>query len=373
MKINHKGFTLVEMAVVLVIIGLMLGTILGMGNAQIQASKISSTKQKEQSIKLALINFISRNNRLPCPAIPTIAKGNVGYGMEAPNLGACTGTNISGTVSTGIVPWSSLGLSDENASDGYYNRFTYQVALAATNTNDQTIVGLRGTSSTHLATPATLRSPPNGNQTNDCNPNNNPYNPCSAVVVIISHGTNGSGAYTENGVQKALPNGNDEAENADNDSVFIIKDYSEVAENPFDDIVLALTSSDLLTPLTTNNSIPEVRASINQDVTDIKNAIIANSITNRVFIPASGTHSYPIANNLVNLNLPINSIIDPWANQYTYTLDVNAVNIVSSTNGNINAITLRSSGADATLNNNDDIVTIITVSQLQDAFAKVGW
>ena len=359
------GFTLVEMAVVLVIISLILGTVLGLANAQIQASKINSTKQKQQAIKLALINFISRNNRLPCPAVATIARGTAGYGVEAPT--GCTGTTLNSPVATGIVPWSTLGITDENASDGYYNRFTYQVVVDATRTNEQTIVGLKGAISMHQGAPATLRSAPTGNQSNDCQIGTSTYNPCSAVVVIMSHGVNGNGAYTENGIRKALPTGDDEAENTNDDSKFVVKENSDNQDNPYDDIVLPLSTTDLLTPLTINGSIRDVSASINEDVTNIKNAIIANAVANRV--NTSGNYNYPIPNTLPAL--PANTISDAWRNEYQYAQIVNSID--SATNSSLAAFTITSLGADETLNTSDDFVIRISVNELQDAFAKAGW
>lgn len=379
---NQNGFTLVELSIVLIVITLILGTVLGLGNAQIQASKINSTKQKQQIIKLALANFISRNNRLPCPAIATLAKGDVGYGVETIDRGTCAATNVNGLVATGIVPFTSLGITDETASDGFYNRFTYQVTLTATNTNEQTIVGLRGASTTHTATPTQLRSTPNGNQSNDCNPQNTPYNPCNAVVVLISHGTNGNGAYTEDGVQKALPVGADELENADNDSAFVIKDYSEITNNPFDDIVSPITTNDLLSTLTANGSIKGVRSSINDDVNDIKNAIIADAVTNRVFDTATTSYAYPIPTGITTDTFPAissevsvtaASISDPWGNRYTYTASNEISSIDSSTNASLNVFLIRSAGAGGVFNDTDDVVTTITVNELQGAFAKVGW
>src|SRR5450830_1933 len=368
MIIKLKGFTLVEMAVVLVISGLMLGAILGVGNAQIQQARISATKTKQEAIKIALINYITRNNRLPCPAIATLAPGVVGYGLEAATPGTCTGATVNGNVVTGIVPWSSLGVTDENATDGYYNRYTYQVALAATNTNLQTVSGLKGAISIHTGTPVAMGPPNGGNQSNDCTPAGGNYNPCSAVAVIVSHGINGAGAYSRDGIQKALPAGADELENTNNDSRFVIKDYSDNTANPFDDIVLPLTTSDLLTPLTTHGSLEDYRASINDDLSNIKSAIIADAIKNRV--GAISTYGYPIP--LALPALPANTLNDPWGLSYIYTRNI-VTPVVSGTAGNLPAFTLTSFGPDGVAGGNDDITTVITVNQLQDAFSKVGW
>lgn len=366
-RTKQNGFTLVELSIVLIIMGLLLSAIIGVSNAQIQQARISATKQKEELIRLSIINYITRNNRLPCPAVPTIAQGAVGYGVEAANAGTCTGTAVNGAVSTGIVPWTSLGVSDENATDGYYNRFTYQVTLTATNTNAQTIAGLKGAISIHSATPAVLGLPAAGNQTNDCTPVGGNYNPCSAVAVIISHGANGTGSYSRDGAQRALPAGADEKENTNNDSRFLIKDYSDNATNPFDDILLPLSTSDLITPLTTHGTLQDYRARINDDVSNIKNAIIANSISNRTGV--AGAYIYPIPSSMPTL--PISALVDPWGFLYIYTRTTPSIN--SLTSGSLTAFTVTSYGPDGVAGGNDDMPSIVTVNQLQDAYAKAGW
>lgn len=95
--------------------------------------RIDTTKTNAEAIKTALTLYISRNNRLPCPAMAGLAPGAAGYGLEAAIPGTCTGTTIIGAVpnraARGIVPWISLGLTSEGASDAYNNRFTYEVTL----------------------------------------------------------------------------------------------------------------------------------------------------------------------------------------------------------------------------------------------------
>jgi prepilin-type N-terminal cleavage/methylation domain-containing protein len=369
MKSKPSGFTLIEMSIALVIFSLMVGAVLGVGNAQISSSKISATKQKQEAIKLALINYVMRNNRMPCPAVAELAPGVFGYGVEDNAALGCVNTsiNIAGTVATGIIPWVSLGLTDEVATDGYYHRYTYQVALTATKTTPQTISGLRGAISTHTATPTVAAPAAGNNQSNNCTPAGNNYNPCSAVAVILSHGNNGFGAYTKDGARIALPIGADELANTDNDSLFLIKDFSDNLANPFDDLLLPLTSSDLLTPLTIHGTLQDYMASINQDFTDIKSAIIADSIANRFCAESLYRYQMPIL-------LPAlsgNTAKDPWGSLYTYNRDY-APPIDSSANPSHPAFTLISIGPDGESGSNDDIKNEITINQLQEAFIKAG-
>lgn len=382
---NQKGFSLVELAIVLVIIGLLLTVALKAGISQIQSTRIATTKQKQDIIKLALMNFISSNNRLPCPAIAGLAPNTAGYGIEALNKGVCTGTfnadgsvvigAATGTVVTGIVPWGSLALSDENATDGFYNRFTYQVAVAATNTTSttnrvaglNTISGLKGAISIHSGTPTVLGAPIAGNQTNFCVP----VGTCSAVLVIVSHGSNGFGAYNANGGQNQLPTGADELENTNKDSKFVIKDFSDNPANPYDDMVFALTASDLLTPLTNHGSIQDYNAIINENISNIKNAIIADAVKNRS--GTSGSYSYPIPNSIAALSLPSNTSIDPWGVNYNYNSTIGSIDSGSAPSSTAFSVTSYGPNMADDSGGGDDIQRDITVNQLQEAFAKVGW
>ena len=382
---NQKGFSLVELAIVLVIIGLLLTVALKAGISQIQSTRIATTKQKQDIIKLALMNFISSNNRLPCPAIAGLAPNTAGYGIEALNKGVCTGTfnadgsvvigAATGTVVTGIVPWGSLALSDENATDGFYNRFTYQVAVAATNTTSttnrvaglNTISGLKGAISIHSGTPTVLGAPIAGNQTNFCVP----VGTCSAVLVIVSHGSNGFGAYNANGGQNQLPTGADELENTNKDSKFVIKDFSDNPANPYDDMVFALTASDLLTPLTNHGSIQDYNAIINENISNIKNAIIADAVKNRS--GTSGSYSYPIPNSIAALSLPSNTSIDPWGVNYNYNSTIGSIDSGSSPSSTAFSVTSYGPNMADDSGVGDDIQRDITVNQLQDIIGKGVW
>lgn len=375
---RQSGFTLVEMAVVLVIIGLLLVAGIGLGTTQIELSRITATKIKQEAIKNALISFIARNNRLPCPAVAALAPNAVGYGSEALTPGACAGSTIVGAVSTGIVPWENLGISDDIASDGNYNRFTYQVDLLATGLNSATISGLKGAISVHTNVPAVLGPVPIGNQTNDCTVGN--YNPCSGVVTIISHGTNGLGAYTSEGVQRILPaSGTDEAENTNADSKVVVKDYSNNPANPFDDIVMIIPAYELLAPLTKNGSLDDYNAALNKNFSAISGAVIAYTFANRTGTTGSG--SYPTPTDPIITNLPVNILNDPWGNTIKYKQFISnplsasnsLPNITKMTDPNNIAFTLSSNGPDGAPSTADDIIKTVYVTQLMNAYSNASW
>ena len=260
-----EGFTLIELAIVLAIVGLIAGGGLSAWTNQLVQQRINTTQSNADIVKTALINYMSRNNRLPCPAIAGLAPGAAGYGQEAATPGTCTGTMIIGVAPSiaarGIVPWLSLGLASDAASDGYNNRMTYQVTQSATHLTATTLAGLRGTLSLHADAPIALGLTPSGNQINGCNVTAGD-NSCNgfAVAVILSHGANRLGGFSETGAALAAPSSARELQNADNNNAFVRADYSTNVANYFDDIVRVLSPDDLLGPPIKDGAIRDAKA-----------------------------------------------------------------------------------------------------------------
>lgn len=105
-----KGFTLVEMAIVLMIVGLLMAAFLTPLSAQLQQNRINEARNDISEIKEALLGFVSVNLSLPCPDID-------GDGLaDNPCLvGASTGGN---------VPWVTLGTKP---TDPWNRRYQYRV------------------------------------------------------------------------------------------------------------------------------------------------------------------------------------------------------------------------------------------------------
>nr|VFJ87368.1 MAG: prepilin-type N-terminal cleavage/methylation domain-containing protein [Candidatus Kentron sp. LFY]VFJ87645.1 MAG: prepilin-type N-terminal cleavage/methylation domain-containing protein [Candidatus Kentron sp. LFY] len=102
-----RGFTLIEMAVVIAIISLLLGGLLIPLGAQIESRRIRDTERQLGIIKGALIGFAitSLNGRLPCPDID-------GDGVEDR---AISQSATSCTQLEGELPWVTLGLARTDA------------------------------------------------------------------------------------------------------------------------------------------------------------------------------------------------------------------------------------------------------------------
>ena len=245
---KQRGFTLAEMAIVLVLMGLAMSMGLKMVTSTLENAAYSESKSKLDRIKTALIGHLRTNHRLPCPDITT-DPANASYGIQdrsAINPDS-TCTPPAGVVT--VVPWRDIGLSRDDVVDGWGNFFTYRVANNADTIN---------WTSTTVGTPFDIRQltapTPNVLTMQENNGGGlTPINP-SPIVVIISHGKNGLGARTVKGTPNTAPPAlTDELSNATVGSIaFIRRPVTEDAGavgGAFDDLVAFMTPQDLLQPL----------------------------------------------------------------------------------------------------------------------------
>ncbi len=111
MKIS-QGFTLIEMSMVLIIIGFLIGGMFVPLSMQMSYQKIKKTQNTLETIKEALMGFAIINNRLPCPALDN--KGNEVI------TNPCTTYNET----DGYLPWANLGT---DRFDAWGHPFRYRV------------------------------------------------------------------------------------------------------------------------------------------------------------------------------------------------------------------------------------------------------
>jgi prepilin-type N-terminal cleavage/methylation domain-containing protein len=214
---TQTGFTLVEMAIVLVIVGVLLGGLLPTISSQIEQQRRNETRKHLDEIKDALIGYAIVNKSLPCPAKANIATGSANAGVA--DCSVTTG---------GILPWATLGISE---TDAWGRRFTYSVTAAFTSPFTLTS---NGTFSIKSVTGGT--------------------NVASTIpVVIVSHGTNGFGAYTPQGTQLAVSSDADEADNSTSDTTFVSHDF---VQNGFDDLVLWISPNILFNRMVAAGQLP---------------------------------------------------------------------------------------------------------------------
>lgn len=111
-SVRQRGFSLIEIALVLVIVGLALGGIMSALGPQLENKKVSDTQARIKEASDAIMAFAMVNGRLPCPAaLPTaVVAANRGFADPAnPVRGSCTNFE-------GFVPARTLGLGEQGVS-----------------------------------------------------------------------------------------------------------------------------------------------------------------------------------------------------------------------------------------------------------------
>lgn len=203
-----RGFTLVEMAVVIIILG-----VLTVAFAQVYALRVKHQRMEATTVGVtsavsSIASFRSINGRYPCPASLTAAAGDAEYGRESDceDTSIAVGTCVGGIcvqnserdvqfmsggalvtervrVRVGAIPFRQLNLREEQSVDGYGNRYTYVVterlAVADTFAADQGGLSIMNDADESAITPEG-----------------------SAHFIILSHGETGEGATTRGGLTR---------------------------------------------------------------------------------------------------------------------------------------------------------------------------
>ena len=219
----QTGFTLIELAVVLVIIGVLVGSILGTLGARIDNNKRIETQEALENIKLALYGFAMSKKpvRLPCP-------DTTNDGIEDRAGGSCTTLT-----SPGRLPWATLGI---NRGDAWASTFSYWAADAYSKTTGFC-------PDTDATGDGQVNDSVGGNMISE-----------NVAAVIISHGKNLFGSIDVNNSQRSAPPAgaayDDERENLDTDTakpvLFISRPVaSEGAATAYDDIITWISEFEL--------------------------------------------------------------------------------------------------------------------------------
>jgi prepilin-type N-terminal cleavage/methylation domain-containing protein len=198
------GFTMIEIAIVLVVVGILLsGAVMGV-RPVLDSSKAATTTARLDRIELALLAYVMQNGCLPCPAEGDLPTTNSAAGWSNSNQGAygpnysnnqpcATGSAISGTACAtnggaganlpiGVVPWNNLGLREADIVDGWNSRISYMV--------DSNLVVTAGTSMVR-----TLPASYPAGTLSVTNYGASATQTSAAAYVLVSHGKDRIGAF----------------------------------------------------------------------------------------------------------------------------------------------------------------------------------
>lgn len=128
--LRGTGFTLVEMAAVILIIGIVSsGLVIGVPQ-YLNHKKIEVTNTKMDFLLSNLSNYAQRHYRLPCPA--DVSGANRGLERDGGDcLRADNAANDDAALyakSVGVIPWKELGLTESDVIDGWGRYITYKPA-----------------------------------------------------------------------------------------------------------------------------------------------------------------------------------------------------------------------------------------------------
>ena len=126
-RTRKAGFSLLELAIVLLIVGLLLGGLIMPLSARMDQQKIDTTRQQLEQVRQALVGYALARDALPCPATPA-------------SSGLASATALGCTRQHGFVPAVTLGLpgtlnQDKLLLDAWGSPIRYSVTNSDANGN----------------------------------------------------------------------------------------------------------------------------------------------------------------------------------------------------------------------------------------------
>lgn len=232
---DDQGFTLIEMAIVTIIIGILMTVMMNAYQTYDLQRRLDITRDNIQAVREALTDYQDTTGAYPLPARRNLESGDSGYGEAAvldangtPVLGTCVngddidvglcrvsgrdadGDGVGDDVLIGIVPFNTIipnltnaKLARANVVDGWGRALTFAVSRGLTEpfnfSSNGGAISVQDEFGRDLTDPAG-----------------------AAHFIIISHGDNGSGAFSPTGGRFSdCPIGVTERENCDVDAIFV--------------------------------------------------------------------------------------------------------------------------------------------------------
>lgn len=243
-----RGFTLTELAIVLFIVALLLGSMMLPLSTQDDIRKTQETQRILAEAREALVGFAVANGRLPCPA--TAAS----IGLESFAAGGSASNGSCSNFYDGLLPAAQLGLGPVNGAgllvDSWNNPIRYAVwsgTISGTSNPLTRTDGIRTVTMTPVASATLISvcSTSTGIVGAACAPAGKLAD--SVPTVLFSTGKNGGDA-----------GGADEAVNQGAAAIFVTHEPtpSAAANGEFDDIVVWLSPNVLFNRMVAAGKLP---------------------------------------------------------------------------------------------------------------------
>jgi prepilin-type N-terminal cleavage/methylation domain-containing protein len=234
-KPNYRGFSLVEMAIVLVIVGLLVSAFLVPLSVQRDLKDYAETQKRIEEIKESLIGYALTHGYLPCPAISAI------NGAEDRTAAICTSGKRAG-----FLPWAELGVPK---LDNWGHLYRYSVTPGYTSSLAKVTLSPLTPADITIRTRDSL-----GNLVDLTNTGVVPF-------AVVSMGKNGLGATNDDGTISldTSATNTDEDSNAGGTTVFVNRIFSSnktFGGGEFDDLVTWAPSGVYVSRLVQANQLP---------------------------------------------------------------------------------------------------------------------
>lgn len=176
----RRGFSLIELAVILILSGLIAGAAMHFFNSSGRTECYVTTKAHLEKVRDAMERYALRHDRFPMPARRNVGIEDPKYGREIDGSNPVEVAELDSVdgVIFGSIPFQTLGISARDAADCWSNKYTYAVTIDLTDTSKFLVPSTDG--KINVKTPA-------GNMFL-----------AGAGYAIISHGGDELGAVKEN-------------------------------------------------------------------------------------------------------------------------------------------------------------------------------
>jgi prepilin-type N-terminal cleavage/methylation domain-containing protein len=202
-KGRNKGFTLIEICIAIIVLGLLITPLFRLYDTYLIEKKLNATQRAIEVVTGEMETYKNVHGAYPCPSAMDAARNDAANGRAFNNNvcdaaffaaipqipgeclnGVCLKSSVRPTTSDiiiGTVPFRDLQMIEQDALDGYGNRLLYAVTQDLTNV-------------------ATFNSEAGGISIIDSAANKMVAND-SAMFVLLSFGASKQGGYNKNGLQ----------------------------------------------------------------------------------------------------------------------------------------------------------------------------